>query len=130
MQEQQTTIAQLQAQIDQCCAAQNPGMAPGGNGGMKSAPAKEDVQEQRLMIQPNPFTDHTTLSYYVPQAGKVSLQVSTSDGKPMGTLREEQAEAGAYTYEWNTSKLASGTYFCTFMLDGAVVVKRAVKVAR
>jgi hypothetical protein len=66
----------------------------------------------------------------VPQAGKVSLQVSTSDGKPMGTLREEQAEAGAFTYEWNTSRLASGTYFCTLMVDGAVVVKRAVKVAR
>ncbi|MBZ0205232.1 MAG: T9SS type A sorting domain-containing protein, partial [Flavobacteriales bacterium] len=95
-----------------------------------SAPAKEDVQEQRLVIHPNPFTDHTTLSYYVPQAGKVSLQVSTSDGKPLGNLREEQAEAGAFTYEWNTSKLASGTYFCTFMLDGNLVVKRAVRVAR
>ena len=105
-------------------------MAPQDNGNPKDAPAPEDVQEQRLVIQPNPFTDHTTLEYYVPQAGKVSLSISTSDGKPMGTLREEQAEAGAYTYEWNTSKLASGTYFCTYMLDGAVVVKRAVKVVR
>lgn len=127
--QQQATIAQMQTQLDQCCAA-NPGMAPGGDGSLKSAPAQENVQEQRLVIHPNPFTDHTTLSYFVPQAGKVSLQVSTSDGKPLGTLREEQAEAGAFTYEWNTSKLASGTYFCTFMLDGAVVVKRAVKVAR
>lgn len=130
VQQQQATIAAMQTQIDQCCAAQNPGMTPDGDGSLKSAPAREDVQEQRLLIQPNPFTDHTTLSYYVPQAGKVSLQVSTSDGKPLGTLREEQAEAGAYTYEWNTSKLATGTYFCTFMLDGAVVVKRVVKVAR
>lgn len=129
VQQQQATIAQMQTQLDQCCAA-NPGMAPGGDGSLKSAPAQENVQEQRLVIHPNPFTDHTTLSYFVPQAGKVSLQVSTSDGKPLGTLREEQAEAGAFTYEWNTSKLASGTYFCTFMLDGAVVVKRAVKVAR
>jgi hypothetical protein len=54
--------------------------------------------------------------------------VSTSDGKPLETLREEKAEAGAYNYAWNTTKLAAGTYFCTFMLDGAVVVKRAVKV--
>lgn len=128
--QQQTTIAQMQAQMDQCCAAQNPGMAPSGEGGMKGVPSKEDVQEQRLVIQPNPFTDHTTLNYYVPQAGKVNISVSTSDGKLLGTLREEQAEAGAYTYEWNTSKLASGTYFCTYMLDGAVVVKRAVKLKR
>ncbi|MBS1546720.1 MAG: T9SS type A sorting domain-containing protein [Bacteroidetes bacterium] len=119
----------MQAQLDQCCAS-NSGMAPQGTSGQKSAPAPEDVREQRLTIQPNPFTDHTTLNYYVSQAGKVSLQISTSDGKPMGTLREEQAEPGAYTYEWNTSKLSSGTYFCTYMLDGAVVVKRAVKVAQ
>ena len=128
--EQSARIDALEAQLDQCCTALHPGMAPGGDGSLKSAPAQENVQEQRLVIHPNPFTDHTTLSYYVPQAGKVSLQVSTSDGKPMGTLREEQAEAGAFTYEWNTSKLASGTYFCTFMLDGNLVVKRAVRVAR
>ncbi|MBZ0204770.1 MAG: tail fiber domain-containing protein, partial [Flavobacteriales bacterium] len=66
--EQSARIDALEAQLDQCCAA-NPGMAPGGDGSLKSAPAKEDVQEQRLVIHPNPFTDHTTLSYYVPQAG-------------------------------------------------------------
>ncbi|MBK6893561.1 MAG: T9SS type A sorting domain-containing protein [Flavobacteriales bacterium] len=91
-------------------------------------PQENDLQEQRLLIIPNPVADLTTLEYYVPKAGKVSLQVSTSDGKPLATLREELAEAGAYNYSWNTTKLAAGTYFCTFMLDGAVVVKRAVKV--
>jgi hypothetical protein len=128
--QQQDMISQLQQEIDQCCATQHPGMERTGEGELMNTPGLEGVQEQRLMIQPNPFTDHTTLNYYVPQAGKVSLRLSTSDGKPLGTLREEQAEAGAYTYVWNTSKLAAGTYFCTYMLDGAVVVKRAVKVVR
>jgi len=126
-QQQQATITQMQAQLAACCAA-NPGMAPGGNGALKAAPATGEVKEQRLLIIPNPVADLTTLEYYVPQAGKVSLSITTSDGKPMGTLREEQAEAGAYTYQWNTTKLAAGTYFCTYLLDGAVVVKRAVKV--
>lgn len=88
------------------------------------------MKEQRLLVVPNPVADLTTLEYYVPQAGKVSLQVSTSDGKPLATLREEQAEPGAYSYAWNTTKLAAGTYLCTYLLDGAVVVQRAVKVAR
>ncbi len=127
LQEQNARVDALQAQLAACCAA-NPGMAPGGNGALKAAPATGEVKEQRLLIIPNPVADLTTLEYYVPQAGKVSLSISTSDGKPMGTLREEQAEVGAYTYQWNTTKLASGTYFCTYMLDGAVVVKRAVKV--
>ncbi len=125
--EQQATIAQMQDQINNCCAAHG-GMAPHGNMEQKMAPQENDLQEQRLLIIPNPVADLTTLEYYVPNAGKVSLQVSTSDGKPLATLREELAEAGAYNYSWNTTKLAAGTYFCTFMLDGAVVVKRAVKV--
>ncbi len=125
--QQQATIAQMQDQINNCCAAQG-GMAPHGNMEQKMAPQENDLQEQRLLIIPNPVADLTTLEYYVPKAGKVSLQVSSSDGKPLATLREELAEAGAYNYSWNTTKLAAGTYFCTFMLDGAVVVKRAVKV--
>ena len=66
----------------------------------------------------------------MPAAGRVVLQVATLDGKPLATLREEMAEPGAYEYTWNTSRLAAGTYLCTYLLDGAVVVQRAVKVAR
>ncbi len=127
IQEQQATLTDLQAQISQCCAS-DPGMAPEGGGGLKHTPATGELQEQHLLIIPNPVADFTTLEYNVPMAGKVSLQVGTSDGKPLGTLREEQAEAGAYTYQWNTTKRAAGTYFCTYMLNGAVVVQRAVKV--
>jgi hypothetical protein len=129
--QQQATIAQLQDQINQCCAAQGSGMAPQGEGSTKSTARNEDdVQEERLLVQPNPFTDHTTLRYYVPKSGKVSLQVSGSDGRALRTLVEEQADAGDYSYEWNTSQLAPGTYFCALLVDGDVVVKRAVKVAR
>ncbi|MBK9061254.1 MAG: tail fiber domain-containing protein [Flavobacteriales bacterium] len=126
-QHQQATIAQLQDQINNCCSAQG-GVAPQGGSEHRMVPQENDLHEQRLLIIPNPVADLTMLEYYVPKAGKVSLQVSTSDGKPLATLREELAEAGAYNYSWNTTKLAAGTYFCTFMLDGAVVVKRAVKV--
>ena len=124
--EQQALIANLQDQINNCCAAPG-GMAP-ENGEHGAAPADAMLQEQRLLIIPNPVADLTRLEYYVPQAGKVSLQVSNSDGKLLATLREEMAQEGAHNYSWNTTDLAAGTYFCTYMLDGAVVVKRAVKV--
>jgi hypothetical protein len=129
--EQQATIAQLQDQINQCCASQGSGMAPQGGGNTKSTLQNEgDLQEERLLVQPNPFTDHTTLRYYVAKGGKVSLQLSGSDGRILGTLLEDQVDAGAYSYEWNTSQLAPGTYFCALLVDGNVVVKRAVKVGR
>ena len=127
-QEQTARISSLEAQLAQCCASDQ-GTAPQGYKVEPDDPAG-DLQEQRLLIIPNPVADITTLEYYVPQAGRVSLSVSTSDGKPLGTLREEQAEPGAYSYPWNTTKLAAGTYFCTYTLDGQVVVKRAVKVGR
>ena len=129
VQQQQQQIAAMQAQLDQCCAS-NPGMAPEGNGGLKNTPATGELREQRLLVVPNPVAELTTLQYYVPDAGKVSLQVTSIDGKPLATLREEMAEPGAYQYTWNTNKLVPGTYLCTYMLDGAVVVQKAVKVAR
>ena len=131
--EQQVLIAQQNACIDQlvdqvnnCCAATG-GMAP-QNGNPNAAPTDGLLQEQRLLIVPNPVADLTRLEYYVPKSGKVSLQVSDNDGKHLATLREEMAQEGPHNYSWNTTDLAAGTYFCTYMLDGAVVVKRAVKV--
>jgi hypothetical protein len=127
-QAQQQQIAALQAQVAQCCAA-NPGLAPQGNQPANSL-GNGELQEQRLLVVPNPVAELTTLAYYVPEAGKVSLQVNSIDGKPLAMLREEMAEPGAYQYIWNTGRLAPGTYLCTFMLNGAVVVQKAIKVAR
>ncbi|MBP8823761.1 MAG: tail fiber domain-containing protein, partial [Flavobacteriales bacterium] len=126
IQQQQATISAMQQQLNACCAATDPGMTP-GDGNQKTTPA-EELKEQRLLIIPNPVAELTTLEYHVPTAGRVSLVVSSIDGKPLGTLREEQAEAGMYSYTWNTANLAAGTYLCTYMLNGAVVVQRAVKV--
>lgn len=46
---------------------------------------------------------------------------------PLGNVFK--TDAGSYSYEWNTAQLAPGTYFCALLVDGNVVVKRAVKVA-
>ncbi|MBP8823137.1 MAG: tail fiber domain-containing protein [Flavobacteriales bacterium] len=128
VQEQQATIAHMQQQLAACCAAQDQGMAPQDGTTPKQSSQAGELKEQRLRIIPNPLAELTTLEYVVPTAGRVSLVVSSIDGKPLGTLREEQAEAGAYSYTWNTGLLAAGTYLCTYLFNGAVVVQRAVKV--
>ena len=125
----QARLDQLEAQLATCCASggarseeQNGTEDPTSGGNAAS------IEQERLLISPNPFIDHTTLTYFVVETGKVSLQVSDNAGRPISTLREEQAMTGAFTYEWDTQHLAAGTYFVALVVDGNVVVKRAVKV--
>ncbi len=126
--QQQATIAQLQQQINNCCAQQGGGMAPDGGQRSITPGQGSNLQQERLLISPNPFSTNTTVSYYTTRDAHVKLDVTTEDGRPVKTLREEETSAGVHTYEWNTQSLASGTYFVALLVDGNVIVKRAVKV--
>ncbi|HMC97208.1 MAG TPA: hypothetical protein VKG92_06130, partial [Flavobacteriales bacterium] len=81
-----------------------------------------------LRISPNPFSERTSITYQVNCACRVRLEVSTADGKPLKTLLDEQRAVGSYTFEWNTSDITPGMYFCTLLVDGKPSVKQAVKV--
>jgi hypothetical protein len=117
-------VQELKDQLDACCAA----TVPAPHSPISGPGQPDDLRTERLLISPNPFIDHTSITYFVAEPGKVSLQVSDNAGRPISTLREEQAVAGAFTYEWDTQRLAAGTYFVALVVDGNVVVKRAVKV--
>lgn len=126
VQEQQAIIDSKQAQIDALndrlvIVEEKLGLAPttGALGG-----------SQTLRISPNPFSDRTSITYTVHCACRVQLQVTGTDGKPVATLVNENKEEGTYTYDWNTSDIAAGSYICTLLVDGVPAVKQAVKVAR
>jgi hypothetical protein len=129
VQEQQQQIAELREQLAACCAT-------GAQGDRRMAPQQgitpdsELKGKEALRIAPNPFTDRTTVSYTVPQAGRMRLEVGTQDGRRLEVLREEKAQVGEFTYEWNTQGLAPGTYLVTLLLDEQVIVKKAVKVGQ
>jgi hypothetical protein len=116
-------INELKAQVDACCEAdQRTGLPTGA-----AAPA-DALRTERLSIDPNPFTTSTTIRYYIAQEGRARLEVSTEEGRPLEVLREERTMQGEHSYVWNTSGLAAGTYFIALVVEGNVVVKRAVKV--
>ena len=61
---------------------------------------------------PNPFNPSTTISFDLPETGKVSLNVFDLKGALVGTLLNENKVAGTYQYRWTPNdKLASGAYF-------------------
>jgi hypothetical protein len=60
---------------------------------------------------PNPFNPSTTISFDLPEAGTVSLNVYDLKGALVGTLLNENKVAGSYQYRWTPSnELASGMY--------------------
>ncbi len=60
---------------------------------------------------PNPFNPSTTISFDLPESGKVSLSIYDLKGALVGTLLNENKVAGTYQYKWTpNSELASGMY--------------------
>ena len=65
---------------------------------------------------PNPFNPETTISFSLPQASDVSLNVYNVKGQLVKTLINEQKELGNHSVIWagkdnNDRKVASGVYF-------------------
>ncbi len=60
---------------------------------------------------PNPFNPSTTISYALPKATHVSLNVYNTLGEAVGELVNEEKPAGAYAVRWDAINLPSGIYF-------------------
>ncbi len=50
---------------------------------------------------PNPFSDQTSISYQLPKAGQVKLNVYNIAGQKVKTLVDEAQQAGSYTIKWD-----------------------------
>ena len=60
---------------------------------------------------PNPFNPSTSISFDLPENGKVSLSVFNLKGAHVETIINESKVAGTYQYKWTpNSELASGVY--------------------
>lgn len=59
---------------------------------------------------PNPFNPTTTISYELPSAEFVTLEIFDMLGRRITTLVEEKQQAGQHAVLWNATGEASGTY--------------------
>jgi len=75
---------------------------------------------------PNPFNPSTTISYTIPQSGRVGLKVYSVLGSEVATLHDGYQVAGTHSIEFNATELPSGTYFYRLTADGRSQTKKLV----
>ncbi len=123
MQEQNARMHSLEEQLNACCTA--------GSSDQRSAlpgqPASGTTVDTDLRIIPNPVADHTELRYTVGTEGRVRLEITDASGRMVQAQDEGMRATGIYSYGWNTTMLAPGTYFCTLYMNDEPLVKKAVK---
>jgi hypothetical protein len=61
---------------------------------------------------PNPFNPSTYITYHLPEAGDVVLELYDALGRRVATLVDAPQDAGSYTVAWDGSTFASGLYLC------------------
>lgn len=89
-----------------------------------STESPSPLQSQRLSVFPNPFNSTTALSYYLPQAGKVRVQVFDTAGRLVKTLAQGRQEAGAYSLTFTGNQLPSGVYLVQLQTDDHLVTRK------
>ena len=73
---------------------------------------------------PNPVLNNTSISFYLPQDGKVKLTVSNSLGQEVMTLTNEDYKKGMHTIAMNASNLSTGVYFYKLEANKTSITKQ------
>ncbi|MGB8316525.1 MAG: PQQ-dependent sugar dehydrogenase [Ignavibacteriaceae bacterium] len=65
---------------------------------------------------PNPFNPSTKISYYLPEAGNIKIEIVNELGKVLHILENRYKPAGSYEIEWDASGYSSGIYYAKIIV--------------
>ena len=99
-----------------------------GSGIIGIKPISSEIPESFTLSQnyPNPFNPSTTIKFSVPQSGVVSIKLYDINGKETGILLNEFVKPGTYSFNFNSSGLASGVYFYRLTAGNYSEVKKMI----
>ncbi len=86
------------------------------------------VLDMQLNNFPNPFNPVTTISYAIPQDGKVKITVYNSLGAKERELVNEYLSAGNYEIQFDGKNLPSGAYYCILESNSRMLTRRILLV--
>lgn len=75
---------------------------------------------------PNPFNPATNITFMLPGAEQVSLQVFDVTGRLAAVLLDERRSAGSHTVSWDASGMASGVYMYRITAGSFVKTKSMI----
>ncbi len=89
---------------------------------------EEEVPANFVLNQnfPNPFNPETVISYKLSKESNVELIVFDLLGNKIKDIVDEKQQAGSYSYNFNASELASGTYIYKLNADNNNEVKKMI----
>jgi hypothetical protein len=70
-----------------------------------------NISNLRSKCSPNPFTDRTTIRYFLSDSEKVSLKIFTSSGRELTSLVNEVQVPGFHNVVFDATGLANGIYY-------------------
>ncbi len=73
---------------------------------------------------PNPFNPKTAISYQLPVASNVELNIYNILGQKVVTLVSGKQRAGTYKVEWDAGGFASGVYLYQLKTDNGFIKTR------
>ncbi len=85
---------------------------------------------QLFQNYPNPFNPTTVISYHLPMASVVRLEVFDLLGRKVGTIVNARQSAGTYSFTLSATRynMSSGVYFYTLNTDGFSETRRMILV--
>ncbi|MDD4602774.1 MAG: S41 family peptidase [Bacteroidales bacterium] len=87
-------------------------------------PGGSDLMLEQLF--PNPVHSSATISYYLENAGIVSLSVFDLCGKLVKTLVDGSQKAGHHSVVWNVENIQPGVYFYRICTNKRTITKKCI----
>jgi len=86
--------------------------------------SKTDAPDFSVDNYPNPFNPSTTISYTLPEEGRVQIKVFDMLGREVVTLLDGIVSPGKHSIYWNGNNSASGIYFYSISFKGQTLNKK------
>ena len=97
-----------------------------GTIGLMDHPSTNSTGYKLSQNYPNPFSGGTTIEYFIPTSGNVSLKVYDLSGKLLTTLVNEYQQVGNHSVRFENKQLQKGIYYYRLQTGSADYTKKFI----